>query len=431
VEASLFLLVLLALLAIASFAASRRIDLTGVVLVAAFGVLTWQAWRNLSLLALVAVAVMASNLGETRWAGGVPPWLKRMMALAGALFGVAVVGMALDAAPFSAMTPLPRLGFGVDANQEPVRAARFLQSHRLTSRLFNDYADGGYLVWRLGDRPLFIDSLNAYDADIFAQYQQIVAFGPPAEELIRRWGINAFVLHQQASGAASQAPLLDHLAHSPKWRLVFWDGVSLIYVRDLPANRAVIRRDGYAFVDPANLQSPVYRRHPAEVSAEVRRAVAASPDSPNLRVLAGFIYLAAGKTQEAASEFAQALRISPDFAEAYTGLGVLFLQAGDLARSEAMFRQAASFGPHDAAPHRGLAAVAEARGDLGRALAERKAAARLAPGSVQDRVRLALAYEAAHNTRRAANTWREVLALGPDAGTERLARNHLAALAAR
>ena len=232
VAASLPVLIAFLALLIGSFAASRRLDVAAIALVLAFGGLTLQSQRNLSLFCVVALAVMASNLRGMRWRA---PWLEPAFAAAGALFGLAVIALALQLPPFSQMARMRRLGFGMDATVLPVRAEQWLREKRLPGRLFNEYRYGGYLVWANPEhrgRPLFIDGLNAYGADTFSQYLQIRRASPRAQQLLDRWQVNTCLLPDSTVTPLRQGgDLRVALADSLEWRLVYRDGVAVVFVR--------------------------------------------------------------------------------------------------------------------------------------------------------------------------------------------------------
>ena len=449
-----------------SFPFTRRFYLSNLAVAAAFIGMAFAGYRNLPLTALALLAIMGSNLssaalhfvqdrptprgqgftrlrraspGRSRGAAwpallrrlAPPPEAARRIAAAiGVAAWLVVVGFAWGEPSFWWLGVQVRPGFGIHREFNPVRAEAFWEAKRLPGRLFTTMPYASYVVWKHPEgRPVFVDGNNAYPPTFLEQYLAVFILGPRDETLIRRWNINTIMLpHPEARPNPGESELVAALAASPDWRLIFWDGVSVIYVRDAPENRPFIERYGYAYLNPANLQSPVYLEHPQAVAAELQRAVAASPGAPSLRDFAGLIYLYLGRVDRAAPEFLAGQRLAPELPVFYIGLGLVAVRAGDAAKAETMFREAARLRPPDPAPHRYLAAIAQARGDLRGGLAEWKRVVRGAPNSAADWVGLALAYEAVGDPSRAAAAWRRTLTLKPDAKTGELARAHLAAL---
>lgn len=429
--ASAPILLSLVVLLVASFAASRRLDLTALALAVAFAALTVDSRRNLSLFALASLPVMAVNLRGLRFTARLR-WAPRACALAGALFGLAAIAQAFHIPPFSEMAPVRRPGFGMDSRALPIAAERFARLNHLPGRLFNVPESAGYLVWvRHGGRILFIDGLNAHGPDVLQDYAEIMRAGPQAEALLDQWRINTVFL--PAPNRPDRPPeardIYTLLAESPHWRLVFWDGVTVIYLRDSPANRALIERYGYRWLDPRDPHSPAYAQHRDDVAAELRRAIATTPEAPTLRILAGFISIDLGMPDQAVSEFMAALRLDPSTADAYTGLGVVALRGNKIAEAETMFREAARLSPEDPAPHRGLA-VAQARQDPARSIGQWRQVVRRAPTSGQDWAALASAYEVAGEKDHAVAAWRKALQFAPDPKIGELARAALQRLGA-
>jgi len=390
--------------ALATFFFSRRFYLSNLAAAIIFIGAAFQSQRHIVICALVLLAVMASNLSQRGWPVACP-WVpspkqtRWWLALVGAALWLVILAFAWGEPTLGWLGSQRRLGFGMEPNQLPVRAERFWSANRLPARLFDTVDDGGYIVWKHpADKPVFIDGLNAFGWPVVRQFQDIMAYGPAAEDLLRRWQINTFLLPQPdlARRPPDQRDIYSFLAESPEWKLVFWDGVSVIYVRDAPASRGLIERYGYRFLDPRNPRSPAYAEHRDEVAAELRRATAASPDAPYLRILAGTIYLQTGVLDQAADQFGRAIALDASQGQAYMGLGLAYAQASRMPDAEVAFREAARLDRSDPAPHRALAQVAETRGDIPAAVAE----------------------------------WRKVLARHPDPQTAEIARAALARLGA-
>ncbi|MFA6194568.1 MAG: hypothetical protein WC719_02365 [Patescibacteria group bacterium] len=134
----------------------------------------------------------------------------------------------------------------------PVGAVEYLKAHPQYDqmRLFNDYGWGGYLIWTLPGRQLFIDGrlpqvaykdktfLEEYfeffkkDAKIsekMADYNIGLVLMPVKDEETRakRWEQIFFGLSGQ--NLASHNYLRDYLAAAGDWQAVYYDGTAIIY----------------------------------------------------------------------------------------------------------------------------------------------------------------------------------------------------------
>jgi hypothetical protein len=160
----------------------RALDVC-LLLFAAFFALRHQ--RFLPLAAMLTAPVLARGLGRTKLAEIEPSRAMAMGALAAA-GALLVVALPADLA-------------GSVPESYPVAAARYLRDHDVAPRAFNSFEDGGYLLFALPDRQVFIDSRfdlyargSAFDdylalrrgervPEIFARYDLEAALVPTAE----------------------------------------------------------------------------------------------------------------------------------------------------------------------------------------------------------------------------------------------------------
>jgi hypothetical protein len=74
----------------------------------------------------------------------------------------------------------------------PVRAAEYVIEHKLSGNMFNDYGDGGYLIYRLApDRKVFIDGrADMYGDSFINEYLEISNGGPGWKEKFDKLNID-------------------------------------------------------------------------------------------------------------------------------------------------------------------------------------------------------------------------------------------------
>ncbi|HEV2690999.1 MAG TPA: hypothetical protein VGV35_20730, partial [Bryobacteraceae bacterium] len=212
----------------------RKVRLTDWLLFAAFGGAALLAFRNITLIGLLAPILIAAyfplRIPLPRFSAWVVPPL---------LAGVLATG-ALRGSFFQLRGAMWRF---------PVGAADYLLANHVPGPLFNTYEHGGYLIWRLWPQyRVFIDGRSLSES-LYKDYQQILvnqnsAFeqvAGPRADLLKRYGIQAVVMNTfefNAGGGYSLALALGNPA-STDWQLVYDDDRSLIFLRQPPPGTPV------------------------------------------------------------------------------------------------------------------------------------------------------------------------------------------------
>lgn len=113
----------------------------------------------------------------------------------------------------------------------PVEAADFVQKHDLPANLYNTYDWGGYLIWALyPEYRVFWDGRQD-SAQMFELGYHVMAAQPGWQQLLRRFGVQTVVTKACLIDTGQRYPIVDALAHSADWRLVFADESSMVFVR--------------------------------------------------------------------------------------------------------------------------------------------------------------------------------------------------------
>ena len=219
------------------------------------------------------------------WLGELPALIEhKLAARAARLF--AALALLLAALQMSYGQRLAALDLGprFDSATLPVRAARYVADKGLTGPHFNSFDDGGYLAAALPAVPVFIDGRvqaypNALWQRLIAAQRSPAAFDGMLRETGSEW---ALVLRREAFFTGNG--LLDA---QPGWALVYWDGLSEIFVRrDVQRWAPLIASDELHFLWPSGIHAGPADR----VRAEADRLLIYSPDDPLLlsaRALAG------------------------------------------------------------------------------------------------------------------------------------------------
>jgi hypothetical protein len=212
----------------------RRVSLTDWLLFLAFALGARWAVRNVMLFGIVAPFLIAAYF----------PWKRALPAIAEfAAAGLLVLGIGLGVANGDI------LQFRAATWKYPWGAAKFLEDHRVQSRMLNSYADGGFLIWRLWPQEkVFIDG-RALSDNVFKDYRNIVfnMAGADARQLLNKYGIEVIVLDgfEFTSGEPFRLVPVLGLSTPVEWHLVYWDDTATVFMRH-PAPDMQLLPNGFA-----------------------------------------------------------------------------------------------------------------------------------------------------------------------------------------
>jgi hypothetical protein len=109
--------------------------------------------------------------------------------------------------------PLPRLGW------EPLPYRALLAVRACQGPLYNHYNQGGYLLWLLPERQVFVDSRqDPFPMDLLLEHQDVEAGKLPPGPLFQRWGIRCSFLPKASPTVAALERAGWHTTYAnPKW----------------------------------------------------------------------------------------------------------------------------------------------------------------------------------------------------------------------
>jgi hypothetical protein len=216
-------LVLLTLLAL--FLVARRPRAADVAVLAAFLHFGLQSVRNLPLLVVVLVPVLARALADVARERGpalvsLTGWSPRRVAAGALAVGLAAV-VWWNYPARGVPNFWPRVGV---ADIYPAGAVDFLQRVRPPGPLFNDYGWGGYLIWRLyPDYRVSIDGRAAvHGPRRFADHIEVVEVRPRWRQTLERSGARLVV-------TSARSALAIVLRASPEWAVLHEDRIAVIF----------------------------------------------------------------------------------------------------------------------------------------------------------------------------------------------------------
>jgi hypothetical protein len=244
-------------------------------LLVGFGTMGLLAYRNIILSAFVSAFVIASYLPAARAKAGARDWLAVILIAVG---GVAAASVSF---PWTGIVPLAAIvalfwwnrwpvaaegglalvlgsvaalmltggSFQLRASDwiVPKDAADFLVKNHIQGKIFNTYAQGGYLLWRLWpEQKVFVDG-RALNEGVFSDTQRIgmnaaEQGGKSGEQLLKDYGIDVIVMDgfEPISGTPYYLPAALADPSQKEWKLVYQDIHDVVYMRNPPPGMPVL-----------------------------------------------------------------------------------------------------------------------------------------------------------------------------------------------
>ncbi len=236
---AIFFETMLLLSAVAVFWYARQGRYTESLLLVIFGHLGLLAARNIPIFMLVAAPPVAGMVQA--WLNGLPEsalaeWVRRAAARYNQIAAetadtdriprfhlLSVLGVALLVALLFAPAPPKRFRAEYDPQSYPARAIEALK-RMPEPRIFTNDVWGGYLIWRLyPSDKVFVDGRSDfYGAAFEEKYIDVLNVKYDWERTLNGFDVDTILL-------PTDAPLAGALKESSRWRVVYDDGVALIF----------------------------------------------------------------------------------------------------------------------------------------------------------------------------------------------------------
>ena len=137
----------------------------------------------------------------------------------------------------------PMLKLGVDESTFPKGAVDFVLKEKIQGRMFNEAGYGGYLIWRMAPlRKVFI-FCDTYLNRVLLERTMNIDEDNLWRELFDEYQVTYAIYNCPQLPLTGKRGTLSALILSWKdWKLVFWDDVSMVFVKDLPQYQDLIAR---------------------------------------------------------------------------------------------------------------------------------------------------------------------------------------------
>lgn len=215
-----------------------------------FSFLAFTAVRFVVILSIVSAPIIARNISAL-FEGKETLFNKRAFKVAATAWIVAYTALILaNIEPFGNREK--EFGFGIDYSKVPEKALMYMDKKNIHGRIFNSFGLGPYVIWRdFPERMPFVDSRGYIVPALLEEMDMALKEPYILDDLYSRYGFDS-ILITYPKGYLMSTSGLDLALQNPKWALVYWDDLSLVYLKRGGKYDHIINSDEYVFVKPTS-----------------------------------------------------------------------------------------------------------------------------------------------------------------------------------
>ena len=233
---------------------------------------------------------------------------------------------------------------GISLRSYPIKAVDFLVDNHVKGNFFNDFNAGAYMVGRcFPDIKIFIDGrTEVYGPEFFNYYVQLWEKDNPDifADALKKFNITGALLNSVQQPIPAR--IIKYLENSKEWVPVYFDYDGVIYLKDVPQNRALIEKYAIDFSNWQGKSLDLYRLGSKKVT-------------PYQNINRAYTLESLGYDKAAAREIGFALKVTPVYKEPYKLLGKIFAKHKQYQQAFENFRIAVLFDHFDRGTRHNLA----------------------------------------------------------------------------
>lgn len=271
--------------------------------------------------------------------------------------------------------PEKPFGLSVNATKVPAGAIRYMNAHNIKGRIFTVFHWGSYVIWTGNStRTVFIDA-RGHLSDYLLNAYTLATDGDAVvmDYLLRTYGFEVVLLDYPPRELVLK---MDKVMSQTSWALVYWDDISMLYLKQGGKYESLIREDEYIAVKPTNGKNGIKAlfddaNSRAQLELELQRNVRTTSSAQGLAFL-GYLYNNTGRCPEAIELFTQVTKrtnVKHLLPFAYSGLGDAYYDLGQLEKSLMNYKIADALTGHkNAAVLYNMAGIHIAKNDSSKAI---------------------------------------------------------------
>jgi hypothetical protein len=143
-------------------------------------------------------------------------------------------------------------GLGISNRYFPLGLYKFMKDNNVKGTPFNNFDTGGYLKWEMPEEKVFIDSRNLND-ELFNEYTSILKMQPGFESKLDKYGVDHVIFFDPMLIRFPdylKQNITEYLLNNKNWSLVYWDDMSMLFLKNTPANTELINKFTYSIFNP-------------------------------------------------------------------------------------------------------------------------------------------------------------------------------------
>lgn len=144
------------------------------------------------------------------------------------------------------------MGLGTDYNFFPKGMIEFMKQNNIRGKPFNHMAIGGYLIWNNPEEMNFIDSRNLND-EIYNEYLTVLYMKPGFENILKKREIDYVLYFDPDMDRRTEylkKNIVSYLSNNPEWKVIYWDDISIMFVKDIQKFSNIIEKYEYKILKP-------------------------------------------------------------------------------------------------------------------------------------------------------------------------------------
>lgn len=229
-----------------------------------------------------------------------------------------------------------KFGFGFDYFMVPKGAVEYMDENDIQGRMMNTFHFGHYLIWTgHPKRQVFIDGRGNLTEDLLDKSNTFRYVKSILNELYETYGFESVIMtYPKRLGD------IDLALTPPEWALVYWDDMSLLYLKRGVRYDSIIEKDEYHSAIPyLSIESFVKtignRDNQRNIEIELKRNYDETGSSKAITLL-GLLYRSTGRYKEAVD----LLSGSPKSYTDHVVLGDSYRKLSDIEKSLYHYRKA-------------------------------------------------------------------------------------------
>jgi len=207
--------------------------------------LTLKVSRNIDYLVIAILTFTGFELQPSRAKGAFLKYLKALDSKNSYLKGALIACSCLLIFSELALANMQVTGFGVNELAVPVALGDFLAQNDIAGNGYNEFAEGSYLIYKKHPKKkVYIhNQVEAYPPANFDEYMLCYENKNAMTRLINKYGITHAIVNLKRRSEN----MIRWFSVSKMWRLIYFDGLYFVFVKDNEANKALT--DKYNITD--------------------------------------------------------------------------------------------------------------------------------------------------------------------------------------